>query len=198
MCDLARGSRDCNSFQTMNALKGQSAGLYAHTVFPTMRALTWLSLLYLTSKCQKKESHINCPSLKFCKTIGRQRTIDSKCLMSSLKWGLGRGGSWLHPFQSLRCTACTWTPLGWPCLPTWGSTTGSGHDLAFPLQHARLRIRNTQGKWKTHRFTYQNNSYVCISGCSRNRSALQKQWKTWVTLYNKDLTTEAYFWCLKK
>ena len=31
-----------------------------------------------------------------------------------LKRGLGRGGSWLQPFQSFRCIACTWALLGWP------------------------------------------------------------------------------------
>ena len=54
--------------------------------------------------------------------------------LPTLKWGLGRGGSWPHPFQSLRYIACTWTPQGWPCLPTRCSITVSGCDLAFPLQ----------------------------------------------------------------
>jgi len=54
--------------------------------------------------------------------------------LTTLKWGLGRGGSWLHPFQSLRCIAYTWPPLGLPCLPTRCSIAVSDHDLAFPLQ----------------------------------------------------------------
>jgi len=53
--------------------------------------------------------------------------------LPTLKWGLGRGGSWLHPFQALSCIACTWAPLGWPCLPTRCSISGSSHDLAFPV-----------------------------------------------------------------
>ena len=53
--------------------------------------------------------------------------------LPTLKWGLGRSGSWLHPFQPLRCIACSWAPLGWPCFPTRCSITASGHDLAFPL-----------------------------------------------------------------
>jgi len=45
--------------------------------------------------------------------------------LPSLKWGLGRCGSWFHPFSSLRCIACTWAPLDWPCLPTRCSITAS-------------------------------------------------------------------------
>jgi len=54
--------------------------------------------------------------------------------LPSLKRGLGRGGSWLHPFQSLRYIACTWTPLAWPCIPTGCSITASSCDSAFQLQ----------------------------------------------------------------
>jgi len=54
--------------------------------------------------------------------------------LPNLKWGLGRGGSWLHPFRPLRYTACTWAPLSWPCLPTRCSITASGRALALPLQ----------------------------------------------------------------
>lgn len=32
------------------------------------------------------------------------------CQLLTLKWGVRRGVSWLHPFQSVRCTACTWAP----------------------------------------------------------------------------------------
>jgi len=45
------------------------------------------------------------------------------------------GKGWIHPFSSLRCMACTWASLGWPCLPTSCSITDSSHDLKFPLHH---------------------------------------------------------------
>jgi len=53
--------------------------------------------------------------------------------LPTLKWGLGRGGPLLHPSWSLRYIACTWASVGWPCLPTRCSITGSSHDLVFPL-----------------------------------------------------------------
>jgi len=62
--------------------------------------------------------------------------------LPTLTWGLGSCGSWLHPFCSLRCTACTWAPLGWSCIPTRCSVTASGHDSAFPLQ------RGTKVSWR--------------------------------------------------
>jgi len=65
----------------------------------------------------------------------RRTGISTKIVLSplpTLKWGLGRGVSWLHPFWSLRYTACIWASLAWPCLPTRCSVTGSSHDLAFP------------------------------------------------------------------
>ena len=60
--------------------------------------------------------------------------------LPNLKWGLGRGGSWLHPFRPLRYTACTWAPLSWPCLPTRCSITVSGCDLTLPLQLVNLEL----------------------------------------------------------
>ena len=69
-----------------------------------------------------------------------QKEIPSPPL-PTLKWGLGRGGSWLHPFWSLRSIACTWAPLGWPCLPTRCSIPVSAPDLAFSLHHPRRHSR---------------------------------------------------------
>lgn len=51
-----------------------------------------------------------------------------------------RGGSWLPPFWSLRSTACTWAPMGWPCLPTKYSITASSCDSAFPL-HRSIQVK---------------------------------------------------------
>ena len=76
---------------------------------------------------------------------GRSYTgISSKITLPpppTLKWGLGRGRSWLHTFWSLRGTAYTWAPLGWPCLPTRCSITASSCDLAFPLQLAMNELQ---------------------------------------------------------
>ena len=66
----------------------------------------------------------------------RQARISTKIplsLLPTLKRGLGRSGSWLHHFCSLRCIACTWALLGWPCLLTRCLITGSGCHLAFLL-----------------------------------------------------------------
>ena len=67
--------------------------------------------------------------------VGRDLQQDTSLPLPTLKWGLGRGGSWLHPFWSLRYTACSWAPLGWSCLPSRCSITASSYDLAFPLQY---------------------------------------------------------------
>jgi len=79
----------------------------------------------------------------------RQAEISREILLPPLpllKIGLGRGGSWLHPFQSLRCIACTWAPLGRPCLPTRCSITGSGHDSAFLPQQPCQAVSTTSKK----------------------------------------------------
>jgi len=60
--------------------------------------------------------------------------------LPTLKWGLGRGASWIHLIWSLRNISCTWAPLGWPCLPTRCSITASSSDLAFPLQSLSLML----------------------------------------------------------
>ena len=54
--------------------------------------------------------------------------------LRTLKWGLKKGASCFLFFQSLVCIACTWAPLGWPCLPTGCSITASGCDSIFLLQ----------------------------------------------------------------
>ena len=71
-------------------------------------------------------------------TLWRYARISSKIPLPplpTLKWGLQRDGSWAASLlvTQVHCTACTWAPLGWPCLPTRCSITGSSHDLAFLL-----------------------------------------------------------------
>ena len=60
------------------------------------------------------------------------------------------GGSWAHAFWPLSYIACTWAPLGWPCLPTGYSITVSSHDLAFPLcsthSQGKPMIEQVKGK----------------------------------------------------
>jgi len=87
--------------------------------------------------------------------------------LPTLKWlgGLGRGGSWLHPFLSFRYTACTWAPLGWPCLPTRCSITASGHNLTFPLHFQSLfslqgRFRHDIRKFGLFCFLYSKGGEV--------------------------------------
>ena len=64
--------------------------------------------------------------------------------LPTLKWGLGRDETRVHAFWSLRCIACTWAPLGWPCVPTRCSITVSSCDLAFPWLYLNLQIRGLQ------------------------------------------------------
>jgi len=75
------------------------------------------------------------------KASGRQGSPSKIPLppLPTLEWSLERGGSWFHPFWSLRYIACTWAPLGWPCIPTRCSITASSHDLTFPLQHVKYQ-----------------------------------------------------------
>ena len=74
--------------------------------------------------------------------------------LPTLKWGLGRGGSWLHPSQSFGCTAYSWALLGWPCLLTRCSITASSCDLAFLLHHSGAQLNptkmatSTQHEWQ--------------------------------------------------
>ena len=41
--------------------------------------------------------------------------------------------SWPNPSSHSGAFACTWAPLGWPCLLTRCSITVSSHQLVFPL-----------------------------------------------------------------
>jgi len=75
--------------------------------------------------------------------------------LPTLKWGLGRGGSWLRLFQSFGCTACTWAPLGWPCLPTGCSVAVSSHDLAFLLQTPTNRFSWIGKKTQTCKYIFR-------------------------------------------
>jgi len=78
----------------------------------------------------KERSYLPAEGLRY---TGISREIPLPPLLT-LKWGLGGGGSWFHPFQSLRSIVYTWAPLGWHCIPRRCSITGLGYDLAFPLQ----------------------------------------------------------------
>jgi len=74
--------------------------------------------------------------------------------LTTLKWGLGRAGSWLHLFWSLRYIACTWVPLGWPCLPPTCSIIGTSHDLAFPLPWHKIMSHSIQTNKQTEKVTF--------------------------------------------
>lgn len=93
--------------------------------------------------------------------------------LPTLKWGLGRGGSWLYPFWSLRYITCTWAPLDWPCLPTRCSITGSKPWLSIFTTHQNvifllqcilrpILISFLQISWKPHCRIYL---FVCLFVC---------------------------------
>lgn len=57
----------------------------------------------------------------------------------------------------VHCIACTWAPLGWPCLPTRCSITASSCDLAF-LRHLKTE-KVDKFSWNTkHRTQTQGMS----------------------------------------
>ena len=53
--------------------------------------------------------------------------------LPTLKWGLGRGGSWLHPPLPNTQVHCTHLSFPGLTLPAHQVLTVSGRDLAFPL-----------------------------------------------------------------
>jgi len=77
----------------------------------------------------KERSYLPSEDLRYTEIASKTPLLP----LPTLKWGLGRGWSRLHPFQSLRHIARSWAPLGWPCLPTRCSITSSGCDSAFLL-----------------------------------------------------------------
>ena len=60
--------------------------------------------------------------------------------LTTLKWGLGRAGSWL--------------PLGWPCLPITCSIIGTSRDLAFPLPWRKIMSHSIQTNKQTEKVTF--------------------------------------------
>ena len=100
---------------------------------------------------EERKSHLPLEGLR---EAGISSEIPSPPL-PALKWGLGRGGSWLHPFPSLRQIGCTWAPLGWPCPPTRCLIIVSSPVLAFPLQVFNKAV--------THILFYPFCSYVLTS-----------------------------------
>jgi len=74
-------------------------GLAAPSENPLRHASRW---------CRNKRGGEKAAYLQ--KTMGISREMPSLPL-PTLKWGLGRDASWLHPCPSLRYIACTWAPL---------------------------------------------------------------------------------------
>jgi len=91
-------------------------------------------------------------------------------------------GSWLQPFLSLRYTACTWAPMGWPCLPTSCSITGSGHDLAFLLHWgSKTKVRGELVVWDKGSSRVQSWKTPCSWGKPKAKLTKLKENKfTWM------------------
>lgn len=102
-----------------------------HVIIAGWQSL-WIQLIRMSpnSTEMKETSCLPSEGLK-CRGISSKTPL---LPLPTLKWGLGKGGSWLHPFQSFRCIAFTWDPLGGPCLSSRCSIIGSRYDLAFLLQ----------------------------------------------------------------
>jgi len=64
------------------------------------------------------------------------------------------------PLQSLRCIACSWSPLVLACLPTRCSITGSGCDFAFVLHIITQRSR-VWNILRSNHFISQINKSIC-------------------------------------
>jgi len=102
--------------------------------------------------------------------------------LPALKWGLGRGRSWLQPFWSVMAIACTWAPLGWPCLPNRCSITTSSPALVFQL-HVRTMTEelNRKQRYCTSNQVFRDLNYTNwgqIQTVCRNvlNTKLQQDW----------------------
>jgi len=110
--------------------------------------------------------------------------------LPTLKWGLERDGSWLHPFRSLRCTACTWAPLGWPCLLTRCSVMAMLNHWFEPL-HSGKKNDNTHTASQNNKYevslTYRWDvvsfrspllpSCICLVGILKNSALPEDRYK---------------------
>ena len=124
----------CLNEQVTSCNTMERAAVTAQQKGPRLQQLKICSNTTAVSTEIKKRSYIPSEDLRYTQISNKIPPPP----LPTLKWNLGRGVSWLHPFRSLRCIVWSWAPLVWPCFPTRCLIIVSSHDLALLLHIPRL------------------------------------------------------------